>query len=206
MKKRPSAPLRSCSTVNSRRIKAPRLILACGLLLAPLPLSAQPASGGRLSASLVAEKNRVFLRAAFALDSVRDVLEPIESGLKSRVVFTIQLVKPRTGLLSFLGDDVLLEKTVSFVGSEDFYENVFVLEDEAGRKKTFAREEDFAAAFATLARYPLDEFLRARDGERCFLRLRVKVYPVRLVAPLTLIYLLSSSGVIESDWVRVELP
>ncbi|MBN2352292.1 MAG: DUF4390 domain-containing protein [Spirochaetales bacterium] len=176
------------------------------MFLAPLPLAAQDASGGRLSAALVTEKGRVYLSAAFTLDSMRDVLEPIESGLKSRVVFTVQLVKPREGLLSFLGDIIVLEKTVSIVGYEDFYENVFVLEDETGRKTTYARENDFAAAFATLSRYPLGEFMRSRAGERCFLRLRAKVYPVQLIAPLTLVYLLSSSGVIESDWVRVDFP
>jgi hypothetical protein len=192
-----------------RSRQAPRaalLVLGACLCLVPLPLAAEQSAGGALSAALVPDKGRLFLSAVFRLTASRDVLEPIGSGLKSRAVFTVQLVEPRSGLWSFLGDVVLLEKNVTFVAYKEFYENVFVIEDEAGRKTAFAREDDFAVAFASLSRYPLEEFLAARGRAGSFLRVRAKVYPVQLVSPLTLIYLLSSSGVIESDWERVALP
>jgi hypothetical protein len=186
------------------------VLLASVLCLAPLPLAAQPASSGGagddLSVTLLSERNHLLLTAVYRLPSVRDILDPIENGLKSRVVFTLRLVEPRAGLFAFLGDATILEKTVAAVGYKDFFENVYVLEDEAGRKKTFAREDDFVAAFVSLSRFPLDEFLAARPGARSFLRLQAKVYPVRLIAPLTLIYLLSESGVLESGWVAVSLP
>ena len=205
MRKTPFAPSRICSTINSRKNRASLLILGGCLCLASPPLAAQQIVGGQLSAVLANESGHPFLSAVFRLPSSRDILEPIGSGLKSRAVYTLQLVEPRAGLLSFLGETVVLEKTVSIVGYEDFFENVYVLEDEAGRRTTFTREDDFVTAFASLSRYPLDEFVGDRGSAGSFLRLRVKVYPVQLIAPLTPIYLLSSSGVIESEWVKVGL-
>ena len=50
-------------------------------------------------------------------------IEPIESGLKSRIVFTLQLMERREGLIGFLGDIVLSERRIySIVQFADDFE------------------------------------------------------------------------------------
>jgi hypothetical protein len=153
-----------------------------------------------LFAQLTVEDTHYFLTLDYQWEAEEEILEPIESGLKSEMTFIIQLCQKREGILSFLGDIVILEKIIHSTGYKDFFENVYVIEDESGDKMYFQAKADFIKAFQSLSRYPIDDFLWENKSILSFLRVKGRVYQVKLIVPLTLIYFFSSKGIIESDW------
>jgi hypothetical protein len=205
MRKRRSAPSRIFSTKSFRRNSAAVIAIGFFVLLASAcsPVSAPT---GTLSAAILEEKTGLVLTAAYRLVDNSDILDAVERGLKSRVVFTVQVVERRPPAFLFPAEAQVAEKIIETVGYKDFYENVYILEDAVGRKTAFERVDEFLSALTSLRGLPLGELLPGRKKSPLFVRLQVKVYPVKLVAPLTLAYLLSSSGVIESGWTLVALP
>ena len=162
--------------------------------------------GDNLKAAFVNDNSSFALDIEYEFGSFPSVLEPIEAGLKSQIIFTIQLCEKREGFFSFLGDIVLHEETVQYVGHKDFFEKVYVLEDAGGEKTVFANAEDFFYAFRTLRRYSVNHYLPSEKTPRLFFRVQVTVYQVKLVAPLTLIYSFSKEGVFESGWKTITFP
>ncbi|HEQ71917.1 MAG TPA: DUF4390 domain-containing protein, partial [Spirochaetia bacterium] len=145
-----------------------------------------------------------YLTARYRFGPGEDILEPLEDGLSSRIRFTIELCERREGLFAFLGDPVVNEERVEYIGYRDFFAGVFVWEDEFGGRSTFASPREFLDTFRTLTRYPLPEPPPGSDHERFYIRVRVRINQVELTPPLTLIYLISRSGIYESEWYTVE--
>ncbi len=196
-----SPPSRSCSTKNSRKNSRRSLGLALFFLL-PV-LAAFPED---VSVTLDREQGDLFATLVFRLDPTPVRLEPVEAGLKSRMLFTLQFMERREGLFSFLGDITVSEHTVEYSGYKDFLEDEYVLEDAPGRKTTFAWAPDFFKAFTRLERVLLNTPLPRERYNRCYFRAQARYFPVKLVAPLTLIYVLSPGNVIESGWQSAALP
>jgi hypothetical protein len=196
MKKKPSPPLQSCSTTNSRRNRF-GVPAAIAVLFLVFPRTA-PAEEASLA--VVRRAGGHAATIVFALDSGPERREPIEAGLKSRMVFTLQIVERRVGFFSFLGDVTLGETTVEYTGYKDFLEDLYVLEDAAGAKKMYASFGDFFRAFTRAEGIGFERFLPGGASPGRYVRVQVRYFPVKLVTPLTLIYVLSPGEVIESGW------
>jgi hypothetical protein len=180
--------------------------LAIPFLILCFSICARSGFGEGLFLDVYRNDTSVFVMVKYQFELFQEIMEPIEAGLKSQITFTIQLFEKEEGFFSFLGDRFLNEKKPEFVGYKDFFENVFVIENERGEKLNFATKEEFLAAFLALNQFPLDDFMREKKSAQCYLRVQVQLYKVKLIVPLTLIYFFSMKGVFESEWKTIALP
>jgi hypothetical protein len=201
MKKRHLPLLWHYLTVNSRKNR----LFAGGVFLFFLLISTH-AFTDTLDISVSRGNIGLSVTVLYQLDPSPSRIEPIESGLKSRIVFTIQYMERREGLFFFLGDIVLSELAVEYTGYKDFLEDTYILEDSRGRKMVFKTPAEFFQAFTRLQSVPLDTLIAPGNDGHHYLRAQVRYFPVKLLAPLTLVYILSPGDVIESGWQQVALP
>jgi hypothetical protein len=204
MKMRPLPPSQSCSATSSRKNSVRPAVLPVVCLFFLLAPQAAPAQAATVE--VVRQAGNCIATIVFPLTPSPERLEPIEAGLKSRMVFTVQVMERREGFFSFLGDIILGETTIDYAGYKDFLEDLFVLEDGQGRKTTFTGGGDFFNAFSRVDALPLASLSPCASRPGRYVRVQARYYPVKLVAPLTLIYVFSPRGVIESGWRTAAIP
>lgn len=203
MRRKPSTPSRSCSTIASKRNRPRALCLAAFslLLLAPavtcraqaIELSVTP-HGGLLTASL-----------SFRWAGAEEVIDSLRKGLESRITFTLRLYEKRRPAFSFAGDRLLSERTVVRSAFWDFLDHVFVVEGEDGVQKTYTDPAELLRGFFALDEvFGFDNTAAAR--RRVYVSARAQFEPVRLMPPLTLIGLTGAAATVATPWVRREAP
>jgi len=196
-----------CSTPNSRRSKAKNPVILILLLLASAYGSAQEA---RLEAVLRGRKvfgAVEYLDSHFAergVSASQEVLASLWDGLRAEITFQLRLYRRSSGIFAFLGDRLLMEKRVQQTASFDFYENRYKILKGDRRAGEFAAEAEFLDAFFTLPQTELGE-LQAGEGKDHYLLARVRMMPVKIIAPLNIITLFSNETVFTTPWVEAEL-
>jgi hypothetical protein len=181
----------------------PRRVLGAAaalLLLAPaaavsaqaIELSVVP-RGGILSASL-----------SFRWSHTDDVIDSLRKGLESRITFITRLYERRRPAFSFAGDRLLSERKIVRSAFWDFLDQVFVVDEEGGRQRTYAEPGDLIRGFFALDQAFTLDAAAARRG--LYVSARAQFEPVRLMPPLTLVGLAGAAANVTTPWVRRDAP
>jgi hypothetical protein len=187
------------SRPNSRRNKAKNPVILILLLLASAYGSAQEA---RLDAAL---RGRKVYGAVEYLDShSQEVLASMWEGLRAETVFQLRLYRRNRGIFAFLGDRLLSERRVYQIASFDFYENRYKIQRDDRVAGEYSAEAEFLDAFFSLPDTELGE-IEAGNGEDYYLLARVRMMPVKIIAPLNIITLFSTETIFTTPWVEAEL-
>ena len=101
-----------------------------------------------------------------------------------------------------MGDRLLYERRVYQIASFDFYENRYEILKGDTLVGEYAAEEEFLNAFFSLSETELGEI--EAEG-RFYLLARVRMMPVKIIAPLNIITLFSTDTVFTTPWVEAEL-
>jgi hypothetical protein len=188
-----------CSRPNSRRSKAKKPVILILLLLASAFLSAQEA---RLEAVL--RGGRVFAAVDYLDSHSQEVLSSLWEGLRAEITFQLRLYRRSSGLFAFLGDRLLSERRVCQIASFNFYENRYKIQRGDGIAGEYTAETEFLDVFFSLPETELGK-IEAGDGEEYYLLARVRMMPVKLIAPLNIITLFSTDTVFSTPWVEADL-
>jgi hypothetical protein len=189
-----------CSRQNSRRNNAKSLItLILLLLLVSFGTSAQEA---RVDATL--RGGVIYGTVEYLGSHSQEVLASLWDGLRAEISFQLRVYKRSSGLLSFLGDRLLKELRVYKVASFDFYENRYKVQKSGREAGEYDVEADFLEAFFSLHEVDLGEIESAVPGDY-YLMARVRMMPVKIIAPLNIITLFSSDTVFTTHWVEADL-
>lgn len=157
--------------------------------------------GGRVYAAVE------YLDSHFAergVSASQEVLSSVWEGLRAEITFQLRLYRRSSGVFAFLGDRLLSERRVYQIASFDFYENRYkILKGDriAGEYET---ETEFLDAFFSLPETELGEVETENVGEY-YLLARVRMMPVKIIAPLNIITLISTETVFTTPWVEAEL-
>jgi hypothetical protein len=177
------------------------------LLLSSTAVSAQEA---RLDAML--RRGRVYaavdyLDSRFAESGVsasQEVLSSLWEGLRAEIVFQLRLYRRSSGPFAFLGDRLLTEHRLYQIASFDFYENRYKIQRDDREAVEYGGEAEFLDAFFSLPETELGE-IEMGDGQDYYLLARVRMMPVKIIAPLNIITLFSSDTAFTTPWVEAEL-
>ena len=177
------------------------------LLLASTALSAQEA---RLDAILRSGKVYAtvdYLDSQFAergVSASHDVLSSLWEGLRAEIAFQLRLYRRNSGPFAFLGDRLLTERRVYQIASFDFYENRYKIQRDDHPAGEYKGEAEFLDAFFSIPETVLGE-IETDAKEDYYLLARVRMMPVKIIAPLNIITLFSSDTVFTTPWVEAEL-
>ena len=125
-------------------------------------------------------------------------------GLRAETVFQLRLYRRNRGIFAFLGDRLLSERRVYQIASFDFYENRYKIQRDDRVAGEYSAEAEFLDAFFSLPDTELGE-IEAGNGEDYYLLARVRMMPVKIIAPLNIITLFSTETIFTTPWVEAEL-
>ncbi len=210
MRRRPSTPSRSCSTIASKRNRVAfgsRKAVAFGFVLACMLHWGAAAAGQAQAIELSVAPRGGFIAASLSFRWARadEVIDSLRAGLESRITFTTRLYESRRPAFSFAGDRLLFERTVARSAFWDFLDQVFVVEEEGIPQKTYTDPRELVRGF-----FALDEVftvdMASAVRRRLYVTARAQFEPVRLMPPLTLISLAGAAANVATPWVRREAP
>lgn len=133
----------------------------------------------------------------------RQVLDAIDRGFRSEILFTIKVYREKGGLLSFLRNDLQREKEVAYTAGWDVFEQVYFVLSGSGGRQVYQNSASFIDSLTRLEHCNLE--IDPRGSGTLYALVHITVRPVRLSPPLTIINVLQYGNVIESSWIRVEL-
>lgn len=177
------------------------------LLLASTALSAQDA---RLDAVLRERKvyaSVEYVDSHFAErggSASQDVLSSLWEGLRAEIAFQLRLYRRNRGPFAFLGDRLITERRVYQIASFDFYENRYKIQRGDRMAGEYSGEAEFLDAFYSLPEIELAEIEMGEQQEH-YLLARVRMMPVKIIAPLNIITLFSTDTFFTTPWVEAEL-
>ncbi len=191
----------TCSRPSSRRneSKGIALVILIAALLTAGPLAAQEA---RLETRL--RDTTVHVTIEFESPRSEEVLASLRDGLKAEIIFQARLYRKSRGLLSFLGDRLLVETKISRTAYFDFYENRYMILRDGNLLGEYASEQEFLHSFFFLPDLELGE-IDISELEKLYVLARVRMMPVKIISPLNIITLFSSETVSTSPWLEAEI-
>lgn len=135
----------------------------------------------------------------------------LRDGMESRITFTLRFYESRPGLAGLFGDALLAERTVVRAAFYDFFDRLFVVEQD-GVRASYADEAVFLATFFRLRGIELAPATEARGaadaggGPSRYVAARAQYDPVRLSPPLTILTLFGFAARHTTPWVRQAVP
>jgi hypothetical protein len=142
---------------------------------------------------------------SFRWSRTDEVIDSLRKGLESRITFTTRLYEKRRPAFSFAGDRLLSERRIVRSAFWDFLDQVFVVDEEGSREKTYAEPAELIRGFFSLDEsFSLDMSSAARRG--LYVAARAQFEPVRLMPPLTLVGLAGAAANVATPWVRRDAP
>ena len=128
--------------------------------------------------------------------------EVFQKGETSQVSFEVRLFRKTTGLLSFLGDELIEEHQDTYYGSYDPFYKMFHLES-SDNALDFLQEESFFSAFRS---YYTSFVQPQAEASRIYVKARITFTPRKLMPPLNVLepFLLDSRE--STGWVRIPVP
>ena len=133
-----------------------------------------------------------------------EVLAALDEGLAAEVHFQLRLYRRLQGRLAFLGDRLLAERRIAQTARYDRFAERYVIERQGMRVGEFSEPAAFLEAFCSLQEFPVGR-LSGPPPVRHYLLGRVRLYPVRVVFPLSLITLFLPKLAVDSRWLEQEL-
>ena len=174
-------------------------ILAFLLLLTP---AHSPAQEARLEASL--QGQRVYGSIKYTGSQSQEVLASLWDGLKAEITFQVRLYRQNKGFFAFIGDRLLVERRVFQVAYFDFYENRYKILRDGEPLGGYSAEAEFLDSFFSVTSVELGE-IEPSDAQNHYLLGRVRMMPVKIIAPLNIITLFSSGTAFTTPWIEVNL-
>ena len=171
-------------------------------MLLLLPSAHTNAQQARLEAELRAGK--VYGCVEYRSSHTEEVLASLREGLRAEINFHFRLYRHSRGIFSFLGDRLLVERRVYQTAAFDFYKNRYKIQRDGGKPVEYTGEAEFLDAFFSLPDIELGEIEAADSGEY-YLLARVRMMPVKIIAPLNIITLFSSETAFTTPWVEAEI-
>ncbi|UCF99852.1 MAG: hypothetical protein JSV89_10020 [Spirochaetaceae bacterium] len=162
-------------------------------------LSAQQAS---LDAVLRGEK--VYAAVEYLDSHSQEVLASLWDGLRAEITFQLRLYRRSKRPFAFLGDRLLLERRVYQTASFDFYGNRYKIQRDGEHVGEYEGEAEFIDSFFSLPEIELGE-IDTTDAREHYLLARVRMMPVKIIAPLNIITLFSSETAFTTPWIETEL-
>ena len=171
-------------------------------------------SSDALRADATAVSGWVALGAQLDTEHGAELLEAIEAGLRSRVVFEARLYRSRTGITRLLGDQLIAELQITHVGFYDPLADSYILDrsrrqrggDEAAGEPTppssYQDRELFSQRLLSLHAELIGRLPDTTDD--LYVALRVRLQPVDFVAPLHIISMFGG-GATASSWRNMPL-
>ncbi len=169
------------------------------LLLTPVLSSAQEA---RLEASLRGQ--RIYGSVEYVGSHSQEVLASLWDGLKAEITFQVRLYRQNRGLFAFIGDRLLVERRVSQVAYFDFFENRYRIRRDGEPLGEYSAESEFLDSFFSLDSVELGE-IEPSDAPSHYLLGRVRMMPVKIIAPLNIITLFSSWTAFTTPWIEAKV-
>ena len=201
MRNRPLTPSRNCSRTVSRRSRA----VCRGVLTLVLLLSAATAASAQtLDLRVDAAGGMVNTHMIFHWTQSAALIKSLQSGLESRISFTVRLFEARRGWLPFRRDRLVAEMTIARSAYLDRLDDRYVVEQD-GKRRSFAVDADLLAGFLTVADAPFTGS-SLTPGRALYVMARARFEPVLLMPPLTLVSLVGATASVATPWVKTALP
>jgi hypothetical protein len=194
-------PLRSSSRTVSRRSRPVRRGL---LTLAVLLALASALSAQTLDLRVDAAGGTVDTHLIFHWGQSAALIKSLESGLESRISFTIRLFETRRGWLPFRRDRLVAERIISRSAYLDRLDERYVVEQD-GDRRSFATDADLLSGFLNVEDAPFSGALLS-PGRALYVVAQARFEPVLLMPPLTLVRLVGVMASVASPWMRTDLP
>lgn len=132
---------------------------------------------------------------------VGEILESLEKGYRSEIIFNVKVYREAEGLFAFLGDRLIREASLSREAGWDMFDRMYYFTEETGEKHTFTDGKNFFAELFSLHHLRLSADL---DTERrYYLLANVQVNPVKLAPPISIIQIVRPEGRYTTPWERV---
>ncbi len=189
-----------CSKKGLRKISRFFLYLFFSSLLFPFPIVS-----AETGLSIDAECGERSIDLDIHLKDVpaAEILESLEKGYRSEIIFNIKVYRGTEGLFAFLGDRLIREAALSREAGWDMFDRVYYFTERTGKKRTFKDRENFFAELFSLHHLRLSTDL---DTERSYYLLaNVQVNPVKLTPPISIIQIVRPEGRFTTPWERVPL-
>jgi hypothetical protein len=152
---------------------------------------------------VVESEEKLAVSAELRSASVEEVFTSLEDGLEAEIAFEIRLYERTRGILSFIGDRLVLHSQPFYRAKKNFFENTYVVNASWGMSYEFADPQDFLKLFLSIDTFELDGF-RPKKGKHYYLRARIHLNHVKLAPPLNLIYILGPIG-ITTEWTEARI-
>jgi len=157
--------------------------------------------------SIYQQDNRIILILQISDFPVDEVQQVFRTGQTSQVQFEVRLFNESEGVWSFLGDQLLEEKSIIHNGSYDPFSNMYRLEittqNNLMETQNYLEAASFFSAFRSVRIIFQDPSAR---HSRVYLRLRVKLTPRLLIPPLNLLEPFLIDHQLTSGWTRIPIP
>jgi hypothetical protein len=114
------------------------------------------------------------------------------------------LYRRQKGFLGWLGDRPVVNLRQSRVASFDPFTNRYVIEEDGRAAEAFGDQGEFLRRFFVLADHPVGE-IEEGDPGAYYVLARVRLSPVRIIGPLSIVTLFSSESLITTEWVEQAL-
>jgi hypothetical protein len=134
----------------------------------------------------------------------QDVLASLWQGLRAEITFQIRLYKRSERLFAFLGNRLVAEKRVYQTASFDFFEHRYRIQRDGENLGVYGGEAEFLDAFFSLPQIELGD-INSSDVRKHYLLARVRMMPVKIIAPLNIITLFSTQTTFTTPWIKAEL-
>ena len=156
-------------------------------------------------ASLTAEYGNGSVVVEMELKSydINDVLDSLNRGFEAEIFFEVRLYEKAAGFLSFFGDKLVTEEKLYYTAGIDIFEKNYNITTDSGEIYVYNTEKEFVENFFKISLYTLQDDI-PDQGKEYYVLGRIQLNHVKLVPPLDLISLFSSTGII-TDWVEVQL-
>jgi hypothetical protein len=134
----------------------------------------------------------------------QEVLASLWEGMRAEITFQLRLYRRSRGVFSFLGDRLLVEYRVQQTAAFDFYENQYKIQRDGETVGRYTSEAAFLEAFFSLPETEIGA-VETGDVREHYVLARVRMMPVKIIAPLNIITLFSSEASFTTPWMEAEL-
>ncbi|MCL2480354.1 MAG: hypothetical protein FWF38_01440 [Spirochaetaceae bacterium] len=129
------------------------------------------------------------------------ILDSMEIGHRAEIEFIIKVYQNKKRFLSFLGDRLEKDNSVSYVATRDPVNRIFKIVKSDGQKLRKEDEKSFFDTFFSADDIRID-MSRAEKGEYYILS-RIEMKVIKLIPPLNLLSDIIPGIITKTDWIKV---
>lgn len=141
-----------------------------------------------------------FWSLSFEVDQDPRVIENINQGLTSEILFEIRVYADATNFLGLRGGSLVLNKSIAVEGRWDRFNEKYTLVQD-GVVERYSSEKEFLNDFFSLDHWVF--VLHLEDDKEYQLMIRSRVNPVRLHPPFTMLYHLENLIAFRNPWTKI---